>query len=348
MVSLRVLLFSLGLCQLGCQLPYILKSGYEQSKILAQRESLEKVLHKDSIPEEVKSKIRLAQEAKVFAETKLGLTPTDNYSSYVDLNRPYVSWIVQAAKAYELKPYLWDFPLVGELPYKGFFSPEAAKQEAQSFDPLKYDTYIRGVTAYSTLGWFNDPLLNTMMTYSEPDLVELIIHESVHATLYIKSQADFNERLATYLGQLGAERFYLYKEGEDSPTVKRIRAERQDQQLFSRFLSKELQLLEEWYAASETHRTPEAKEERLRALQVKYREEIVPQLKTPSLQKALEGELNNARLIALKTYQMDLEDFEKLYLKLDRDIAAFLAACKRLEEAEDPVQKLKDLLKPGG
>ena len=332
----------------GCQISYIVKNGYEQSKILAERESLEKVLRKKSIPEEVKRKLRLASEAKVFAEKHLGLAATKNYSSYVDLQRPYVSWIVQVASEYELTPHLWHFPLVGSLPYKGFFTKAEAEEEAREFDEKQYDIYIRGVTAYSTLGWFKDPLLNTMMNYSDSDLVELIIHESVHATLYIKSEAEFNERLATYVGQLGAQKFFLAKEGESSTTLKKVKLEREDQESFSVFLSAQIKALEVWYTENKGKITPEQKAERLKQIQEAYQRDLVPHLKTQNLSKALSGELNNAILVGLKTYNMDLKDFEKLYEKLGTDIRAFIKFCKGLEKEKDPSQSLKDFLARAG
>lgn len=349
MVLLRALAYITVLTTcLGCQISYIVRSGIEQTKILAQRESLEKTLSNSSVPESIKNKIRLAREAKIFAEDRLGLKATDNYSSYVDLERPYVSWIVQVANEYELTPYLWKFPLVGELPYKGYFTEEGAKKEAASFDETKYDTYVRGVTAYSTLGWFDDPLLNTMMSYSDADLVELIIHESVHATLYIKSEAEFNERLATYIGQLGAEKFFLHKEGEHSLTLESIRKEREDRKVFSNFISNEIIKLETWYKDNSSQISPAQKEERLKQIQKRFAEDVRPRLQTKALNNALSGELNNAVLVGLKTYQMDLSDFEQLYEKLNQDIGAMLEFCKKLEKEENPSQKLKDFLKPSG
>lgn len=330
---------------LGCQIPYIVQSGYHQSKILAQRESLQKVLSKDSVSDEIKRKIRLAQEAKVFSEKVIGLKATDNYTSYVDLKRPYVSWIVQAAHEYELKAYLWNFPLVGALPYKGYFTEAGAKKEASTFDTEKFDVYVRGVTAYSTLGWFSDPLLNTMMNYSDADLVELIIHESVHATLYIKSEAEFNERLATYIGQLGAEKFFKEKEGPESRTLKQIQLEREDSALFSEFISNEIESLEKWYADHHSDITPEMKEKRLKEIQKRFQNDMILKFKTEAFYGALRGQLNNAILVGLKTYQKDLKDFESLYEKLGKNIEALIVYSRTLEDKENPSQVLKDFLK---
>ena len=129
---------------------------------------------------------------------------TKNYSTFVNLHRPYVTYIVSAAPKNELKYYTWYFPIIGSVPYKGYFNEAGANGEARDLASEGYDTYVRGVTAYSTLGWFKDPILSSMLAYSDYDMVNTIIHETVHTTIYIKSNANFNERLASYLGDLGA------------------------------------------------------------------------------------------------------------------------------------------------
>ena len=235
----------------GCVVGYLTKSSYNQMKLLMSRTPIDEVLEDPKVDEATKKKLRLAKEAKEFAEKELGLTPTNNYGTFVDLGRPYVSWIVRAAPVYKLEAYLWTFPIVGSIPYKGYFNKEDALEEAKDFDPNKYDTYVRGVGAYSTLGWFDDPILSSMTTMRESDFVNVIIHETVHATIYIKSQADFNERLATFLGDLGAEMFYFKREGEGSPTVKQTRLENADGKLFSKFITQELKELRAWYSLAD-------------------------------------------------------------------------------------------------
>ena len=204
-VAISILLF---LGTTGCQFTYLVKSGYEQAKILARRVPLEEALNDASTSEDVKSKLRLAREAREFAERHLGLTKTNNYTSFVTLDRPDVSYVISAAPEYKLEAYLWSYPIVGSLPYKGFFEEAEAKEEATKMHSDGFDTHVRGVSAYSTLGYFNDPILSSMVRYKDEDLVNLIIHESVHATLYVKSSADFNERMAVFLGNKGTEAFY--------------------------------------------------------------------------------------------------------------------------------------------
>ncbi|MBV2167706.1 MAG: aminopeptidase, partial [Bdellovibrio sp.] len=194
-------------------------------------------------------------------------------------------------------------------------------------------------------GWFNDPVLSSMLRYDDYDLVNTIIHETVHATLYIKQAADFNERLATFLGNKGAEQFYLKKEGPDSPTLKQIQQENEDHKLFSLFISTELNNLEKWYnELPATARSEEKRTERIRQIQEHFIKNLQPQLKTKAFDKFPELKLNNARLLVYKTYMQDLGDFEKLYQLLGQDYSRFIEKCKSLEGAKDPAQSLKDLI----
>ena len=173
----------------------------------------------------------------------------------MQLDGPYVTYVVSAAPKDELVAYKWWFPIVGSLPYKGFPEPTGAHAEADELNKKGLDAYIRGVSAYSTLGWFSDPILSSMLEYKDYDLVDTIIHETVHATIYIKSEADFNERLAVFIGHKGTEAFYRQREGQDSKTLKAMADDTYDERLFSEFIFGEMHDLEAWYAAHPAHRT---------------------------------------------------------------------------------------------
>lgn len=344
-LKLGALLVCLAGFNSGCQMGYLMKSGYGQMKLLGSRIPVEEALKDPGLSEDKKKKLLLAQEARLFAETELHLKSTKNYTSYVELGRPYVTYVVSAAPKWELKHYQWSYPFMGEMPYKGFFNESDAVAEEKSLQTENLDTYMRGVSAYSTLGWFNDPILSSMLRYDDYDLVNTIIHETVHATLYIKRAADFNERLATFLGNKGAELFYLKKEGGNSPTLKQIQLENQDNKLFSEFISSELKVLEGWYKdLPEKDRTEERRKERIGEIQKKFSLEVEPKLKTESFKKFAEANLNNARLLVYKTYMQDLSDFEKLYELENRSYSAFIERCRSLEKAEDPAAKLKELI----
>lgn len=348
-----VLVFLIALLSLslttGCQITYLVSSGYHQARLLSSRVPIEKALNDPNLTSEEKRKLKLAQEARVFAETELGLKPTRNYTSYVHLDRPYVTYVVSAAEKSALKPYNWWFPLVGSLPYKGFFTEEAAKNEAKRMSDKGYDVYVRGVSAYSTLGWFNDPILSSMLRYKDYDLVDTIIHETVHATIYIKSEADFNERLAVFFGAKGAEEFYRKREGENGQTIQAMADDLHDSKLFSDFIAAEMKELESWYAAKEKEMGKEKKQNgtielnekerkaRLRLIQDHFVAQLKPKLKRPEYYKSFEtSELNNARLLNFRLYFENLDDFERLFVKLGRDYKKMLKFCKSLEDSKDP------------
>lgn len=332
----------------SCQISYLLKSARGQLNLLNSGESIEESLKDPQVTEEQKSQIRLAMEAKQFAEDKIGLKKTKNYSTFVNLDRRAASFVVSAAPKWELKHHLWYFPIVGNVPYKGYFDENDAKAEAEELKKQDFDTYMRGVTAYSTLGWFKDPLLSSMTKMKSYDLVNTIIHETVHATIYIKSSADFNERLASFIGDEATEVFYTDKEGADSPTVKRIRLENKDQHLFSDFISKEIQDLKTWYQENKTHDEAERRT-RIKKIQENFQTALKPKLKTDLYDKFPEIELNNARLMLYKTYQSDMTDFSAVFEKVNRSFSEMIKIAKHLEKTKKPDEELKRIstLSPG-
>jgi len=340
MAVLKLSVVSIALLLCGCQIDYLAHSAYNQSKILRARKPIEKVLADPAVNEETKRKLRLVLEVKKFAEEKLGLSSNRNYLTYVALDRDSVSYVLQVAPFNELSHYEWDYPIVGKMPYKGFFNKDLAKEEAKKFPEDKWDTYIRGVSAYSTLGWFHDPVLSSMLKYSDHDLVNTIIHETVHANVYIKNHADFNERLAMFLGGVGMKEFYTQKEGIDSKTLKDVANEEVDEKTFSEFISRELDALKKWYKEHKTF-TPEEKKARLDEIQTHFKKEVKSKLKSDNYSKFAEIKLNNALLLTYQTYMYDLSDFQKLYEKKNHNYKATLDFCKSLEKTEDPEKALK-------
>lgn len=351
MVKLAVIAL-ISLSQTGCLLSYLVKSGQEQYKLLSQRQPIEKVLADTSIDENTKHKLALALEVREFAEKELGFKASKNYTTYVDIKRPYVTWVAIASEKNKVEAYQYKFPFIGKLPYKGYFNLDGAKKEVEKFDAAKFDTHVRGVSAYSTLGWFNDPILSSMLKDDDHDLVNLIIHESAHATLFIKSQADFNERLATFLGNLGTELFYQKKEGPESKTLQKIKDENSDEKLFSSFITKEITDLNFWYKNEfeevKKNKSPELAEqlrlERIEQIKSNFKIQVAPKLKTKSYSRFINAKLNNAVLASLHTYVYDLSDFENLLQNLKGDVKELLKFCKSLENEPDPTQKLKQHL----
>lgn len=349
-VSARRFFAVVGLASLsfflsGCLATYAVKSGHEQLKLLRSRRPIAEVLNDPAVAAETKRKLSLSLEVREYVIHDLGFKETENYKTYVALDRPFVTWVAVASPKNRVEAFKWKFPIVGELPYKGYFSRAEAEAEAKKMDPQVYDIYVRGVSAYSTLGWFNDPILSTMIRGDDFDLVNLVIHESAHATLFIKGEADFNERLATFLGNHGTLEFYLKKEGPDSKTVSKIKAEDEDDRLFSRFVSEEIRNLNEWYKTNSTNLPEQQRLDRINEIKKRFVKEIKPKLKTERYLRFEKIDLNNAYLASLQTYVYDLSDFQNLLKKLKGDVRGFLNFCKRLEAEKDPSQKLKDFLR---
>lgn len=326
---------------------YLMRSAYNHLSLMNRRVDIQTYLQRPNVSAKTKGKIQLVLQAREFAEKELGLSTTDNYTTYVELDGPYVTYVVRAAPVDALESYKWSFPIVGEVPYKGFSTRTEAVTEASKFDPQKYDTYVRGVTAYSTLGWFSDPILSSMMSYSDYDLVNTIIHETVHATIFIKNQADFNERLATFVGDLGAQLFFQKKEGLESNTLLEVEKINQDTLHFQKFISQQICDLEAWYKSNKDKITPEIRRERLDQITKDFDIKIHSHLKTNRFDSFSKYKLNNAQLLSYKTYMKDLTDFERAFSKLGKSFAAFMEFCKKLEKQKNPETYLKSYVSEG-
>ncbi len=326
----------------GC---YTLKSAYHQMSLLNSREDYEDVLKKPDLKLEQKNKILFAQEVLSFAKNDLGLNSNGNYSKIVMLNRSYVTYVVSAAEPWSLKSYDWYFPIVGTVPYLGFFSEAEALEEEKDLKKKGLDTYQRGVSAYSTLGWFRDPLLSSMLRYDDHTLAETLIHELIHTTFWVKNSAEFNERLASFLGRKGAQIFYQKKEGKDSATSKLIADEAFDEKLFSEFITLEVKLLDQWYKElKEENRSLEAKENRIKEIQTKFESTVLKKMKTDSWSRFSQMKLNNARLVMYRTYLSDFSAFEKLWELTEQNIGTFLKACEPLKNSMDPDKELQKII----
>ncbi|MCB0378216.1 MAG: aminopeptidase [Bdellovibrionales bacterium] len=344
MVLLKILI---SLCVLfaatGCQLGYILESGYYQADLLKRRVPIDYAIENYKLSDQEVSRLKLAKDVRQFMKTDLGLDVDSNFTTYVQLDRPYVTYIVSAAHKDELKAYTWSYPIVGEVPYKGYFKKEKADDEAKSLQKKDLDTYVRGVSAYSTLGWFADPLLSSMLRYKEHDFVSTLIHETVHTNLYIKSESKFNERVANFMGQLGAELFYQ-KKGKADEFRKTMKKERADDLIFSEFISEQIKMMREWYKA-QANRDEILKNrgKKFQEITEAFTQKVKPKLQTNSYDRIASTELNNALLLQLELYLGDFSDLEKLAEHYQKDFKKVLEALKTLEDETDPESKLKSL-----
>jgi predicted aminopeptidase len=226
---------------------YGLRQGYGQVKIVWQAKPMEEILNDPLFPDSLKQKLMLIQEVRQYAIDSLGLEDTENYKTLFDQKGEELMWVVQACEPFALTPKLWDFPVVGSVPYKGFFAKQKAIDERARLEAEGYDVSIRNPGGWSTLGWFKDPILSGMLKRGDGDLASLIIHEMVHATIFVKDDVDFNENLASFVGDTASYYFLASKFGRDSKEFLEYLHEDQDYRKYSRHILKGTQKLDSLY-----------------------------------------------------------------------------------------------------
>lgn len=328
----------------SCQLAYLAESSYYQAELLRKRVPLMYALKHYDLSSQQRERIEMTIEVRDFMENKLKLNTDSNFSRYVKLDQPYVTYVVSAAQKNELKQHLWHFPIIGAVPYKGYFKKEKAVQEVQKLKDQDLDTNLRGVSAYSTLGWFDDPLLSSMLNMKEHQFISTLIHETVHVNLYIKGHSKFNERVASFLGRLGTETYYK-KKNQIHELKEILEKESHDELIFSRFISVEIKELKKWYKDQQNNpKLLELRHQRFQAITQKFKNIIAPQLKTDNYKGFAQRELNNASLLLMGLYLSDFSEFEILANHHQRDFQKVFTELKSLEGQENPEEALSQLV----
>ncbi|MFC1888977.1 aminopeptidase [Thermodesulfobacteriota bacterium] len=327
----------LALSGAGCSACYVVRQGYHEARILLARQPVEELVASNTVERKVVERLELAGEVKRFAEAELGLARTGNYSSYVDIGKPYVVSVLTACPKDKLDPVRWSFPIVGKVSYLGFFNHEDAVRKRDRFETEGYDTYLRGSTAFSTLGWFDDPILSTMIAYGEERYINTIIHELTHATVYIKGQTRFNENIATFVGNEGSILYISSKYGRDSDLINKARAARRDDRLFSDFISDLYEDLGKLYARGlEMDEVLRLREEIFEDSKAHFRE-IASGLETDSYGRFERVTLNNAIILSWANYYKDLSLYERAYKKLGADLKGFVSfIVDEVSKSDDP------------
>ncbi len=330
----------------GCSAGYLLKQGYGQASLLMQRESLEAARRDARLTPEQRDRLALVTAAKAYALDAIGLKRTGSYEDVVVLDRSAVTYVVSGAPKDALTPYLWHFPIVGAVPYKGFFDKADAEAEKHLLERQGYDAHLRGVAAFSLLGWLPDPLYSSLLKYQPSVLANIIIHELTHATVYLQGESSFNEGFATFVGNQGSLGFLRDRFGAKSAEVRYAEGALRDERLFTSFLAETSEDLRALYRSPLTTEEKLARRERLFA-QAQARFALVP-FETDHFAGFGKTPLNNAYLMTQLTYQSNTELFERVYDRLGRDLPKFVRFF-RDEVAKDPKPEafLERWLSPG-
>jgi predicted aminopeptidase len=299
----------------SCSPFYVMRAAYEQSRILWRRQPIETAISSSDISADERRKLQLVLDARTFAK-EMGLTPRKSFTRFSRVDRDVLVWVLVASRADSFSLRTWWFPVVGSVPYKGYFDRSDAEDAGRSLSGQGYEVSIRGAEAFSTLGWFNDPVLSTTLRHPDARIANTVIHEITHATVWIGSQVDFNESLANFVGTEGAAEFFAAEAAKCAGRAECGAGAAQNLASAQHEVGAEYKLagvITRLYAAlDELYRSNVTTEEKL-SRRGKIFEELAGPARSefPSL-KVLQV-LNNAEIIQFKLYMTGFEDFSALY-----------------------------------
>jgi predicted aminopeptidase len=317
---------------------YLLRAAWEESKILARRRDIAKIVADTTVPAATRAKLKLVLDARAYAASTLGLKVGRSFSTFSELDRDTLVLVLSAAYRDRLEHFRWWFPLVGSVPYKGYFDFDAARAEERTFQDRGFDTYLRPASAFSTLGWFNDPLVSTTLRSDTLSLANTVIHELTHNTYYAPGQAEFNESFANFAGARGSRDFFLSRGHRGAMTESDDRWA--DEKLLAIFWK---QLHDELSAAFKARPggDPAAVQARLAIRDSLYRaarEQLVfrlgPQLRTVAPRYLERVRLDNAALLARRIYLTDLDLFDAVWAKEKYDTRRAIERIIELAESD--------------
>lgn len=338
LVRLGLLVFWLPLLN-GCGVDFLWHVAVGQAKLLARRQPVEQVLEEAQLSPQEREKIRLILDVKAFAVAHLGLHADDSYTTYVDVGGPYVTYNVSAAPKDALQPYVWWFPIVGRMPYKGFFNKDRAVREARELDAQGYDTHVRGVGAYSTLGYFDDPILSSMLLYPDVTIMDTIIHELVHQTVWVKGSVSFNESLANFVGNQGTLAYLAWRYGSDAPEYQHYVDLRADGGVFREYMHALVERLQALYAQPLSRAEKIEHREQIFAEAKANYPQVLPRMKTTAYQGYFTHRtLNNAVLLSFRRYHRGTAFFDQILAAYHGDVRQMLSYFKTLRAEEIPAE----------
>jgi predicted aminopeptidase len=325
----------------GC---YFIQQGIHQLEIVAAAQPIEKVLEQPTLSEKDRAQLHLIQEIKKYSEERVGMTPTQNFSTFYDPGPRPISYIVSGSKKDRFEPHLWYFSIVGAVPYKGFFDKEDAEHERRRMEELGYDTSIQPVAAYSTLGYFKDPVLAHFLRYSRAELTNLIVHELAHSTVYAAGHTDFNESMAEFVAREAGLQFLKDKYGAESEEVREFIEEGKDADLFEIFMEGVYGSLDALYRSEISEEEKLKKREEIFAAAQQEFRSLKPRFKQKNYDNFDRMRLNNAVILSRRLY-MRFGYWQNVFEKAGRSWPAFWNLTREAAKAPRPFVALDELIK---
>ncbi len=328
---------------------YLARAGWEEGKILAARKPIARLVNDPTVDSLTRRKLRLVTDARLFARDSLGLETSESFTTYSDIHRDTLVLVVSGAYRDQLKRYTWWFPIVGRVPYKGFFDFAAARREMESLVARGFDARMGPASAFSTLGYFNDPLVPSTLRSDSLSLANTVIHELTHNTFYARGGAVFNESFANFVGARGAERFFRSR-GQEAAAEETI-ARWRDERVLGRFWATLYATVDSTFqahpgddAASVSARIT-LRDSIFAEARTRMVHELGPQLRTISIRSVERIRLDNAVLLSRRVYLTDLDAFDAVLQRdggdLRRAVVDVIAAAK--SNADDPFAAVRAL-----
>lgn len=334
LIIVAALMAGYGTAYVGSEdVRYLTRAGIEQTAILEARKPIAEMLRDPKTDAETRASLQLVLDARNFA-ADLGYAAKQTYTTYAEIGRDTLLLVLSASPRNCLCPFTWKYPIVGRIPYKGFFDPKMARKEAGKLERKGYDIYLRPAGAFSTLGWFNDPLYSTAMSHDSVELAATVFHEIAHNTLYVKSATEFNESFAQLAGYRAAEEFFRRR---GSVVAADQAANRWlDEVVLSGYYTALSQRLDSLYrVTSDSVAIDSGRAELGRWARAQLEGEVGQRLKTYTIGPMADRPVNNARLIAARIYRTRLALFEQWYEQHGRDIKVAVAALDSLMQGAE-------------
>jgi len=339
---LLVLLVSLGIVALcaGCRAGYVMHAAAGEFRLLSSAVPVHEALDDPSLTPTQKERLFLVSQIKEFGENELGLKKTSSYETIcMGTDRPPV-YTVAAAPKDKLALRTWWFPVVGKMPYLGFFDIASAREEKQRLLQADLDVILGRAEAFSTLGWFRDPLTLNLIDGSEVDLVEIILHEMTHTTLYVKGQGEFNEGLAQVVGKWGAFLFFEKYRGPSAAMTAEAKASIEDERFFSLFLDSVLEELDRLYESALPLEEKLRRREEIFSRCLESFQSLKGALKTQRFVRFDQTPLNNAYLMAVSLYHRRFPLFETALARNGHCVREMLLFFRALSEQKGNMLEL--------
>jgi len=310
-IARALVLLALSFGAMGCSAGYVARAAYEEARILWRRQEIEQKLAEPDLPPAMKRKLELVLEVRRFAAERLGFRVGGSYRTVSEVDGGAIVHLLTAARRDRLEPRTWWFPIVGRVPYRGYFSERAAAAMAADLERQEYDTYVRPAIAFSTLGWFDDPLPSPLLRHDEVTLAQVIFHELLHNTFFLSGETTFDESMATFAGYRATIEFFCDGDGSAGEACRTATADWQDTLTISQFFARGLAELQSFYDSKPSGAALE--EGRQRAF-AEMRESFRALKLHPGRNADFAaGPINNASLIQERIYLKDLDVFDRLY-----------------------------------